>query len=194
MKEFIPKDKKALTGTVLLGAAILIFFVLIYIPQHRKVGRLKNEIRTIDDQIELTKTMLGDLNKLGHVLAGMQQELSIFEKRLPEKKQVSSILSELSRLAKSSSLEVVSIKPERPLPVLDKDHQLISLDKSPLSSIKVELSLKTHYKALAEYVRKIQESLNILATIDGIIINNNASASSSLNAEVVLTVYVIDKG
>lgn len=194
MKDLIDKNKRILAGSITAAVLILLFVMVIYIPQHRKVTGLKLQIKEIEDQINLTKAMLGDLDRLGRVLVEMQDEMGLFEKRLPSQKQISSVLSELSKLAKASSLEVISIRPEKPVPVLDENHQPISLDKSPFKSIKVDLRLRAPYKAVADYLGSIQQSLNILATIDEIIIKSDEAISPRLDSNVILTVYVIDKG
>ncbi len=170
---------------------IILFSVLVYIPQHQEVARLRGEINDIESQIGFANAMLGDIEKLGPLLGQMQQEMKLFEKRLPTKKQISSIVSELSSLAQASGLEVVSIRPTQSVQALDNDGKPINMDKRPLDSIKIDLQLRASYKALAEYTRKIQDSLNILASIDHIKISKNIDTATSLMVDLTLTVYVI---
>jgi len=192
MKEPLLKNQKSMVTGGIAAALIVIFIIFAYMPKHNSVKELKSHINEMERQIEVTQIMLGDLGRLGHVLGEMQQELASFEKRLPDKKQTSSILSELSNLAKTSSIEVVSIKPDEPIPVFDENHNPVTLDKKPFKSMKVELNLQAHYKPLAEYVRKIQDSLNILATIDEIDITQQNKIASKLSINLLLTVYIVD--
>ena len=191
MSKAILKDKKQYVGMAIMLIIIIVFSAFVYIPQHQEVSRLNSRIGEIEDQIALTNAMLGDIEKLGPILGHMQQEMKLFEKRLPTKKQISSIVSELSSLAQSSGLELVSIKPEKPIQALDKEGKPVHLDKRPLDSIKIYLELRTSYKALAEYTRKIQDSLNILAGIDGIMISRKIDTTPKLMVGLTLTVYVI---
>ena len=185
------KDKKQYVGMTIMLVFIIAFSVFVYIPQHQEVARLREQISNIESQIGFTNAMLGDIEKLGLVLGQMQQEMKLFEKRLLTKEQISSIVSELSSLAQASGLEVVSIRPEQSVQALDKDGKLVNMDKRPLDSIKIHLELRTSYKALAEYTRKIQDSLNILAGIDDIKISKNVDATTKLMVDLTLTVYVI---
>ena len=191
MSKAILKDKKQYVGMAIMLIIIIVFSAFVYIPQHQEVSRLNSRIGEIEDQIALTNAMLGDIEKLGPILGHMQQEMKLFEKRLPTKKQISSIVSELSSLAQSSGLELVSIKPEKPIQALDKEGKPVYLDKRPLDSIKIYLELRTSYKALAEYIKKIQDSLNILAGIDGIMISRKIDTTPKLMVGLTLTVYVI---
>jgi len=58
----------------------------------------------------------------------------------------------------------------------------------------IELNLKGTYKAIAEYIKKTQDSLNILATIDEISIKKNKAVEKELFSRLLLTVYIVNKG
>jgi len=187
------EKKKQPIGIAIILIVIIVFSVFVYMPKHREVARLKTRINDMEEQIVLTNAMLGDMEKLGHVLGQMQQEMKLFEKRLPTQKQISSIVSELSSLAQASLLEVISIKPEKSVQMIDKDGQSVNMGQDPLDSMKIHLELRASYKALAEYIRKIQDSLNILAGIDDIKISGNEGTAPKLDVDMTLTIYVIGK-
>jgi Tfp pilus assembly protein PilO len=193
MKNFISLKDKRLAYLIIGAAASLIIFVLfIHLPKSKSVAELKSHIKNIEQQIAATEAMLGDIKKLGQILVGMQKELSTFEARIPDRENISSVLAELLGLAKACSIEVVSIKPEEPAPFLDNNKETISLDKKPLKNIVVRLKLQGPYKSIADYIRNIQESLNILATIDEVTITKDKKIMPKLNAEIVLNVYITD--
>ena len=192
-KDIIPKDKKKLIPAVVIALSFIIFIFFIYIPQHSKVNRLKQEARSMQEQIDLSKAMLGDLSRLANVLAQMQQELSAFENRIPATKHMSSILSEVPKLANAYSVEVISIDPDNPKQAIGKDKKPITLDGAPLMGIEVDLQLKATYKALAEYLNQIQESIKILATIDEIIIRKDEDEAPLLDINLIVTVYALER-
>ena len=187
------KDKKVLIASGIALIVIVVFFMLVYLPERNKVNELKNRLKVMDDQIKLTEAMLGDLNRLAPILADMQKELVSFEGRLPDRRKISLVISELFNLAKSSSVKVVSIKPQEPITLTDDNKQPITLGKTRLKSMKVTLELQGSYREIAEYVKKIQDSLNILATIDDVTIRKDDNIVPDLPADLVLTVYIADK-
>lgn len=193
MKNFMPANKRILVGSTVAAVLLLGFLIFAHFPKHRVVTELKAHLKNIEQQIEITQTMLGDLGKLGQVLVDMQEELVAFESRLPDKEKISLILTELTNLARLSFVEVVSIKPQEAVPLLDSSQQPISLGKNPLKSLKLELNLRAPYQAIAEYVKSIQDSLNILATIDEIGITRNEEITPRLEARLIFTVYIADK-
>ncbi len=195
MKKTLIKDRKQLLGISAIVLVVLIFFIFVYIPQHRKVRGLKKQMQDISEQISLTRAMLGDMEQLGPILGRMQQEMKRFEDRLPSTKEIASVLSELSsRMKESSSLEVLSMRPQKPLPVLDNDGRPVYMDEKPLNRIEIELKLHATYEDLAKYVRKVQDSPKTLASIDSIKISKNDSISPKLDITALFTIYVIDRG
>lgn len=193
MKNLIPIDKKIVANSVIAIGLLLLFLIFAHIPKHRVVAGLETNLKSMEQQIKVTQVMLGDLGRLAQVLVDMQKELISFESRLPDRKQLSLVLSELTNLAKLSFVDVVSIKPEEPVPLVDNEQNPVSLGTRPLKSLKVELQLRAPYKAIAEYVKSIQDSLNILATIDEINLTTNEEIAPNLDAKLVFTVYIVDK-
>ena len=193
MKNLMPKDKNILIGSIIASSLLAIFFLFAHLPQSRSVTALKVRLAGIEQQIRITQAMLGDLGKLGQVLVDMQQELVSFENRLPDRKRISLVLSELTNLAKLSFVDVVSMKPQDPVALVDSNQKPVSLGKRPLKSLKVELKLQAPYMAISEYIKSIQDSLNILATIDEINLTRNEEAAPRLDARLIFTVYIVDQ-
>lgn len=187
------KDKKVIIKISALFIGLIVLFMFLYLPQHKKVNKVKKQIEAMQEQIDITKNMLGDLSQLRLVLGQMQQEMVSFKKRLPDQKQISSILSELSNLTKHSKIEVVSIKPEKPAHIKNDNGEVVKIDQDTLSSIKVKMDLKGSYKELADYLKRVQESLNIYAAIDEISISRVDDVYPKLKAKFTLTIYLIDK-
>lgn len=193
IKNLIPENKRTIALATAAAVLFTIFIIFAYMPRQKSVSGLKKELTGMEAQIELIQSTLGDLEELSRMLAGMQKELVLFESRLPNTKQISSVLSELSSAARLCSVDVISIRPHEPVPLLDDNQNPISLDKKPLKEIKIELNLLAKYKSLAEYVKKIQESLNLLAVIEEIVITKREERGANLDIELSLLIYTGDK-
>jgi len=172
--------------------ALLLFLVFVYIPKHRSVANLNVEIKSINKQIAATEEMAGDIRSLGIIIAGMQGEVDSFESRLPTSEETSAILSECSNIARECSIEVVSIISEDPKLFVGAEGEEFIFGERPLSSLQVAFKLRGTYKHLAEYIRGLRESPNILATLDEIEIERDEDILPRLDAELMITVYVVD--
>ena len=189
MNNFI-QNKKVLFSSIAAVTVFLLFLLFVYAPKNIGVGKLKSEIRNIDQQVKSIQAMLGDMRRLGEVLSDMQNEVASFEKRIPRKKEISSILSECSSLAKTCSVEVVSVKAKESELLVDDGGNPAIFGEKALETIQVELTLKATYKALADYIKHIQDSLNIFATINGISVVKNKDMAPRLDIKLILNVYV----
>jgi len=194
MRSLLQKDKSFWMGIAATAVLFVMFFVFGYLPKLASIKELKKKTDNMGQQIDVTQTMLGDLSKLGPLLVQMQKELASFEDRLPSRKSISSIVSELSNLAKISYVKVISIKPQEPSPLVGEGNQPARMGKNILEEMKVELNLRGPYKATAEYIKNVQDSLNMLATIDEVCIKKDESIAPELDTKLVLTVYLVGKG
>ena len=187
------QNKKALIAGIIAIGILLLFVIFIYMPKHRLVLGLRAQIKKIDEEVEINREMMGDARRFGRMLVDMQKEVDSFEKRIPDREKCSSILSEFSSLARLHSVEVVSIKSEDPLPLFDDDGSAFILSKKQLKKLPVNLKIQARYRKIAEYIRSIQESVNMLATIDEVIITRNEKEVPLLDVELVLDAYLLDK-
>ncbi|MFC1806989.1 type 4a pilus biogenesis protein PilO [Candidatus Omnitrophota bacterium] len=194
MKINIPKDKKSILRAVIPAILSVLFFIFFFIPKHSEISNLKKDIRDMESQIKETQDSLGDIGQIKDLLVDMQQELQLFKNRLPDRREVASVLSELSNLAKKHSVDVLSVQSEEPKQVLDSNREPISLEGAPIKYMQVKLKLKSSYIALAEYIKDIQGSLNILATIDELDLNKNEKIAPKLGVDLMMHVYIIDEG
>ncbi|MFH1867732.1 MAG: type 4a pilus biogenesis protein PilO [Candidatus Omnitrophota bacterium] len=189
IKNLIPEEKRSIVIIISLSVLFVVFIIFAYIPKQTKVARLKRNLTSLEQQIDLTQTMLGDIEKLSYILAGMQKDLASFEGRLLSTKNISSVISELSSTARLCTVDVVSIKPHESTPLLDDDLNPVSLEASPISEIKIELKLLASYRSLADYVRKIQESLKLLATIEDVTISRKQDMAPKLDIKLTISIY-----
>jgi Tfp pilus assembly protein PilO len=187
------KENRTLIAVLAYIIVFLIFVFLVYLPKHSQVLSLKGRIKSIEKQIDITQQMLGDLNKLGEMLAGMQRELDDFRSRLPDKSRVSSVISQLSNLAKDLDIEVLSIKPAKPVHVSGDDGKPILIAGDHLVSMDVGLSLYASYRPLADYINNIQHKLDMLASVKELDVQRDASRYPKLRSHILLTVYIIEK-
>lgn len=173
-------------------AALLLFLIFVYIPKYRSVNNLALEIKGINKQIAATEEMAGDIRNLGIIIADMQREVDNFESRLPTSEEISAVLSECSNIARECSIEVVSIISDDPKPFVGPEGEEFIFGEQPVSSMQVAFKLRGTYKHLADYVRNLRESLNILATLDEIEVERDEDILPRLDAELMVTVYVLD--
>jgi len=193
MTKYSLQNKKVLVTSAIALVCLLVFSVFVYIPARKQAFLFRKEIRAIDEQIKSVHERVGSMKEMGKVLARMQKELVSFEKRIPTKDELSAVATEISDLAKTYSVEVVSIKSKGTEALLDEDGKPVIFGGKELRRTQANLHLQGTYRAIAEYINNMQKSLNILATIDEIKILKDEDISPRLDVTLVLTSFLVEE-
>ena len=190
MNEII-KNKQFAIAAAIAVALLLLFIVFLYMPKHGAVVKLEKKIKAIDLETEATKSAIGDIRNLGKALALMQQELNNFESKLPAEEELSSILSEITDTAKKHSIEVVSVKPGKPVLFQDSSGGAFEFDQKKVKKINIDVDLRGAYKYLVEYIKALRDSMKILAVLESVSITRNEKIAPKLEANFSLTIFVL---
>ena len=190
MNELIKNKQFAIASSV---AALLLaaFIIFVYWPKHNSVRGIEKRIRKIDDEIKTTHSAIGDIRNLGKALAAMQRELNDFEERLPAEEELSSILSEITDIARRHSIEVVSVKPEKPVLFHDADGRTFEFEQKKVKKVTVFVHMKGPYRSLVECMKTLRDSVNILAVLESVSILRNEDIAPHLKADFVLSIFVL---
>jgi len=104
---------KILIVILALAVPILLFWFLFFSPKLGEINSLSTNIPKLKQEIALLKAKERDLPKLEAELKVMEEILSQAVKLLPEKKDIPSVLTDISSLGNAAHLEFVSFEPQR---------------------------------------------------------------------------------
>ncbi|HDH52911.1 MAG TPA: hypothetical protein ENH24_00310 [Nitrospirae bacterium] len=91
---------------------ILFFFFLIYSPRNNEIKNLGQKILQIDKEIVTGEAKVKKLDALMAENALLKKKLSRLKEQLPEEKEVSVLLKQISELGLKSGLKILLWKPE----------------------------------------------------------------------------------
>ncbi|MEJ2689119.1 MAG: type 4a pilus biogenesis protein PilO [Deltaproteobacteria bacterium] len=112
----LPKVQKIAFGSIIIVLPLVLFYLLVYSPNTEKIQKLQHNETAL-------KTELASLKHQAENLAKFEQEKKLAEEQfaaisilLPDKKEIPSLLTNISGLGTSSGLDFLSFKPggERP--------------------------------------------------------------------------------
>jgi len=107
----LPTSKKIL---ILLAAVVVIlglYGYLVYLPQQVKLNALRLELGTLNKELEEGKAVTRDLAKFQKEAENLRRQLTLALAQLPNKKEIPSLLRNISSLGKGSGLEFLLFKP-----------------------------------------------------------------------------------
>ncbi len=91
---------------------IALFFVLIYTPKNEEIVALSQKMSQLDKDIAIGEAKVKKLDALIAENALLKKKLEKLKEQLPEEKEVSVLLKQISELGLQSGLEILLWKPE----------------------------------------------------------------------------------
>ncbi len=107
----LPLYQRLLALGVLVLLVMGVFVWLVWLPEYDKLGDMDQEIARLEADYIQKKQIADNLPKFKEEYAKMEQLLQEALTQLPNKKEIPTLLTNLSTLAKDSGLEVASFTP-----------------------------------------------------------------------------------
>ncbi len=138
LNSFIKKNRRPL---VKIALGLWIFLIVLMIGT-QMVQRTRAEVKELNRQIEYEKQRNALLDKLNH----FQGQLDQYKKQLPPSADAKWLMNQITELAKSSGLELLSIQPEK-------------LTPSPhFHESAVRVGIECSYHELGVFLQRIESS------------------------------------
>jgi type IV pilus assembly protein PilO len=132
----LPKHVKAIISFLPALIIIIIVIFLIILPKNREINSLENKILSQENEIAKSRAKAEKLPQLIVENEKLKRRLGELKLQLPEEKEVSSLLKQVSDLGTQSGLKILLWKPEQ-----KKTHASGIVYEIP---VKVELSGSYH--------------------------------------------------
>ena len=91
---------------------VAVFIFLVLMPKSKEIGTLKDKALKLDQEITSSETKVKRLDALIAENKLLKAKLSKLKEQLPEEKEVSVLLKQISELGLSSGLEILLWRPE----------------------------------------------------------------------------------
>ncbi len=108
----LPTSKKLL---ILLAFVVVIsglYVYLLHLPQQDRLNGLRRELGTLNKELEESEAVNRELAKFRKEDESLQRQLTLALAQLPNKKEIPSLLRNISSLGKGSGLEFLLFKPK----------------------------------------------------------------------------------
>ncbi len=183
MKKIGAKEK-ALLKYFLIFAGIAGFSQYFFIqPARDKIAQQKAEIQQINDEIQRAYEFLRDLNKIREEAGKMEQQWQYFRNKLPDSKQIPSLLQALATVANQANITYVSIN-TKPLETGEQQGGL-SYNRLP-----IEITMRCRYRNLGEYLANLKK-LPRLIKVESLKITRNTEKLPYIDVTLQVYTYII---
>jgi type IV pilus assembly protein PilO len=109
----LPTRKKILILTGVIAVLIALFIYLLYVPQYKKYTGLNGKLDKLRAELEVQKKVVTALPKFRREAKELEEKFNTALKELPDKKEIPSLLTNISQLAQESGLQITLFQPQK---------------------------------------------------------------------------------
>ena len=173
--ENLSKIQRILIFSGVFALIIAIFIFALYKPKLEKIGKLKKELGTLEKKLVVAKKNAADLEKFKKMMQAAEVQFKTAMKALPEKEEIPSLLTSISRSGQDVGLEFLEFTPKA------------DVRKEFYAEIPVAMKVKGGYHDLAIFFDKVAR-LSRIVNIKNISMAR-AKNSQELNTSCTAVTY-----
>jgi type IV pilus assembly protein PilO len=107
----IPKTQRLIVYGILFAAIMGLFFMYSYRPKNKIVDQLSSQVKDLERQIVVNKSLAGKKDELLTKNAELQEKLLEVQQKFPTSSEVTDLLKQVSVLGQQSGLDIQLWKP-----------------------------------------------------------------------------------
>ena len=168
-------------GVAVFAVIFACFYMLVYEPKKKEAFRLKEEIKTVNTEIERIQRAIPGLGKLEEDIKKEQKRLSMVKETMSGRQQVKKLLKQLAREAYRLNIDVISLEfEEEPEQVQEKLHY---------RRLTIVMRIQCPYRHLSSYLTGLRD-LSGLISVGRLEITKNNQAFPWIQAELTLGTFI----
>jgi type IV pilus assembly protein PilO len=155
----------------------ILFWFLSYWPRWQSIGKLDAEYKRLTAELTRSKKNAQQLEGLRKEFDSKQREFNLVMKSLPEKEEISSLLTGVSKSGQQSGLEFLLFQPQG------------DVNKNFYAEIPVSIRVKGGYHNVAQFFDKVA-NLSRIVNIRNIQISRDKAGSLTTACEAVTYKFI----
>lgn len=173
--EKLSKVQRILIFSSVFVAVVAIFVFLLYKPKLEQISNLKKQLKTLENKLIVAKKNAADLEKFQKKMQQAEVQFKTAMKALPEKEEIPSLLTSISRSGQDVGLDFLLFEPKS------------EIRKEFYAEIPVAMQVKGGYHDLAIFFDKVAR-LSRIVNIKNIKMGR-AKDSMDLNTSCTAVTY-----
>ncbi|MCK5451460.1 MAG: type 4a pilus biogenesis protein PilO [Candidatus Omnitrophica bacterium] len=184
VKKYLKDEKVRKISFLGITVSFAVLYLLIFIvPVFTGFMNMRREIKTLEDEIDMVNNRVKMINNMTLKLQTLQDELDSYSKGLPEQKEITKFLEELSSVAKTAGVKILSITP------LDIKDTLDPEAREYYKEMPINVTAQSGYHQLGQFVSDLENGERFIS-IENLNIQMNKKSPRKHNVELMLKTYV----
>ena len=173
----LPKVQRILICVGVFAIVFVLFWFLSYWPRWQSIGKLDSEYKKLTADLERSKKNAQQLESLRKEFESKQRDFNLVMKSLPEKEEISSLLTGISQSGQQAGLDFLLFQPQG------------EVNKNFYAEIPVSMRVQGDYHIVAEFFDKVA-NLSRIVNIRNIQINRDKSGKLITSCEAVTYKFI----
>ncbi|MFZ5800468.1 MAG: type 4a pilus biogenesis protein PilO [Candidatus Omnitrophota bacterium] len=161
-------------------ALTLLFIILVFIPQGRKILRIYGEIREKSDIMVTKERTYFDLVKLKKELVDLEKQAADYDRRLPVLVETNMLIDSLKAITRQSRLKFTSIEP---IGVVNFD---LPETGDYYYELPIRIKLKCGFFDLLDFMQRIEVSKQLMK-VTALAVKSDPESPWEHNVEIVIS-------
>lgn len=178
---------KEIIGVLLAVVFAFSFYRFVYLRNSNEIKALDAQARSvrtdmerINSELQGSERLAAEIEKASSDLDKLEGRLKGLKERLPTERNISGLLSEISEGEIKKGIRIISIKPLPPA------------DKGELVRLPFQITMEAGFIQFGDYLERV-ENMPRLMVVDNFIIEQKDGRSSTVNAQVYLSAYILNR-
>jgi len=150
----LPKQQKIAFAALIIVLPLVLFYFLLYSPEAEDIRKLQQSETTLKNELASLKEQTRDLAKFRQEKKRAEEQFAAISMLLPDKKEIPSLLTNISGLGTSSGLDFLSFRPKGEIP------------KQFYAEIPVEIQVHGQYHNVGHFLDQISKLHRIVNISD----------------------------
>ncbi len=172
------KTKRISACVALVGFIVAGFYFVSYKPRQEKIVTLKSGLTNLKKRLSVLKSKANQLDKFEKELAEAERSFKLAMQALPDKKEIPSLLANISRSGHDAGLEFLLFEP--------KPEQI----KNFYAEIPVQMKVKGRYHDMAHFFETVAGLPRIVNIRDITMASKKASEPLEMSCKAVTYKFV----
>ncbi|MEA3328238.1 MAG: type 4a pilus biogenesis protein PilO [Candidatus Omnitrophota bacterium] len=184
----LSKEKSQLLILSFLVMIIILagYFYFFLTPKVAALGTALTQTAVLRKKIIAADDLIANTGKFKSEIAELKEQVGQYETRLPAKKEIASILNQLSGLASREQIKIIGIKE------LELEKSKDDPKKSAYDEIPIQIDMKSGYHQLARFINQI-ESSDRLMKIESLKVNFDPRDPGKHTVRIIVSAFVLVK-
>jgi Tfp pilus assembly protein PilO len=145
-------------------AGLMLYYNLLLKPQFKGFMTKNKEFRVMRDRVKSEEIMIANEDAIKRQYTNLSKQAGYLEKRLPDQNQVSSFLEDFSKVAESSGVKILRIKPlETPVAAAASKQKVAN---NSYAEFPILIEARAGYHQLGVFVDKVENMDRFIKVTD----------------------------